>query len=55
MLRLRNNRQNRMGNGGEWRKIEEAELLKIQMIGIELGLIEHLLDGRSYMRCYMRC
>ncbi len=47
MLRLGNNRQNRMGNGRKWRMIEEAELSKIQMIGIELGLIEHLFDMRS--------
>ncbi len=47
MLRLRNNRQNRMGNGGKWRKIEEAELSKNQMIKIELGLVEHLFDMRS--------
>ena len=44
MLRLRINRQNRMGG---WRKIEDAELSKIQMIGIELGLVEHLFDMRS--------
>ena len=36
-----------MGNGGKWSKIEEAELSIIQMIGIELGLIEHLFDMRS--------
>jgi len=36
-----------MGDGGKWRMIEEAELSKIQMIGIELGLIEHLFDMRS--------
>ena len=47
MLRLRNNRQNRMGNGRKWRMIEEAELSKIQMIGIELGLVVHLFDMRS--------
>ena len=47
MLRLRNNRQNRMGDGGKWRKVEEAELSNIQMIGIELGLIEHLFYMRS--------
>jgi hypothetical protein len=36
-----------MGDGRKWRKIEEAELSKNQMIKIELGLIEHLFDMRS--------